>query len=319
MLKQTLFRSIVGSLISAVFMTFVITYVGFDNLTNAWSKLDVTIGVFGIVLLFLSYALRALRIFDHFHGVPGLSFSYCMKITFYHNFLNNFLPMRIGEFSFPVLLSHYSSIKVPCSISALIWFRVLDLHAILCIGSAAITQQLFGSWPALAILTLMAPLPLFVSSFRGWSLGKLSAHCNTAFAGIAHTMVEAIPSKTWDVCRTLLLTWINWILKLLALAWVLTSFSETKPATAAWSVLLGELTSVLPIHSFGGFGTYEGGIIAGLLPSGESLELSLEAAFNTHLFVLGVSVIAGALGVVIPSSPAVNQIDWKRLWRGRSN
>ena len=62
----------------------------------------------------------------------------------------------------------------------------------------------------------------------------------------------------------------------------------------------GELSSVLPFHGVGGAGTYEAGMLAGLLPLGITLESALKAAVNLHLFVLGVSILAGVLAALAP-------------------
>jgi hypothetical protein len=64
---------------------------------------------------------------------------------------------------------------------------------------------------------------------------------------------------------------------------------------------MGELSSVLPFHGFAGAGTYEAGIVAGLVPLGLELEPALQGAVNLHLFVLGVSVLAGAMAALIPA------------------
>ena len=300
MLKLPLFRSFVAFLIAAAFLAFVFHYVGFEVLLETWLKVDLKAGIIAMLLMFASYAFRALRILDYFRAIPGLSFWVSLKLMLYHNLLNNFLPMRTGEVSFPVLMSHYFRINVKCSIPALIWFRILDLHSILCIGFSAVILQWIGIWPALGFLIIAAPLPIFVISLRRWWLQKLFTNSNHKIAKTIQVMVEALPSNLSDVYRSQFWTWTNWAFKLAALAWVLASFSESSPATATWSIILGELTSVLPIHSAGGFGTYEGGIIAGLIPSGETFDSALEAAIHTHLFVLVVSLTGGALALLIP-------------------
>ena len=61
----------------------------------------------------------------------------------------------------------------------------------------------------------------------------------------------------------------------------------------------GELSSVLPFHGLGGAGTYEAGMLAGLVPMGITLESALKAAVNLHLFVLGVSILAGGLAALV--------------------
>ena len=96
------------------------------------------------------------------------------------------------------------------------------------------------------------------------------------------------------------MTWANWLVKLLTLAWLLGQFVPG----ASWNLLMtsvigGELTSVLPVHAPGGFGTYEAGI---LLPLSRIIDAKVAAtgAVNLHLFVLGSSMLGGLLGWLIP-------------------
>jgi len=69
-------------------------------------------------------------------------------------------------------------------------------------------------------------------------------------------------------------------------------------------VLGGEVTSVLPIHAPGGFGTYEAGMLAALLPQGLELASATTAAINTHLFLLGTSLVFGLLAMLITGKSA---------------
>ncbi len=52
------------------------------------------------------------------------------------------------------------------------------------------------------------------------------------------------------------------------------------------------MSSVLPFHGIAGAGTYEAGVLAGLVPLGVEMEVALRAAVNLHLFVLGSSILA---------------------------
>ena len=74
----------------------------------------------------------------------------------------------------------------------------------------------------------------------------------------------------------------------------------------------GELSSVLPIHGVAGAGTYEAGVLAGLLPWGVDHAEALAAAVNLHLFVLGSTLLLTALitlltqGLKTPATPPDN-------------
>ena len=62
---------------------------------------------------------------------------------------------------------------------------------------------------------------------------------------------------------------------------------------------LGDLTSILPVHNIGGAGTYEAGVVAGMLPFGVGASAALAAAINLHLFLLAATLFGGALSLLL--------------------
>ncbi|MDM7322548.1 MAG: UPF0104 family protein, partial [Gammaproteobacteria bacterium] len=57
-------------------------------------------------------------------------------------------------------------------------------------------------------------------------------------------------------------------------------------------------------HAPGGFGTYEAGMLGALLPQGVKLAAATKAAINTHLFLLGSSVLFGLAAMLMPGKSA---------------
>jgi uncharacterized membrane protein YbhN (UPF0104 family) len=111
------------------------------------------------------------------------------------------------------------------------------------------------------------------------------------------TGLPAAPSLFW---ATWVWTGVNWGVKLLVFAWVLRAFTPMPLPTALMGSVTGELSSVLPFHGLAGAGTYEAGVMAGLVPLGIDLEPAAVGAVNLHLFVLGASVLTGLLALVVP-------------------
>ena len=88
-----------------------------------------------------------------------------------------------------------------------------------------------------------------------------------------------------------------WLVKIAVFAWLLLQFVSA-PINSAWiGVIAGDLTSVLPIHSFAGIGTYEGGVVAAMALYQVPSTAALTAAINLHLFILGVSILGGLMGL----------------------
>jgi len=137
----------------------------------------------------------------------------------------------------------------------------------------------------------------FPGAGRGsWVGGKVTAVLRKVLAGL--------PRDTAHFARGVLLTWANWLVKLAALAWILRQFVAIDWAGAGLGVLGGEVTSVLPIHAPGGFGTYEAGMLGALLPQGLDLAAATGAAINTHLFLLGSSLLFGLVAMLIRGKSA---------------
>lgn len=90
-----------------------------------------------------------------------------------------------------------------------------------------------------------------------------------------------------------------WMAKFLAFALVLGHFLPAE----LWQVLVGvmgaELSSVLPFHGIAGSGTCE---LAVLLPLGVEAATALAGAVNLHLFLLGMTLLLGALALLLPVS-----------------
>jgi len=66
----------------------------------------------------------------------------------------------------------------------------------------------------------------------------------------------------------------------------------------------GEISSALPVHAIGGFGTYHTGVVSALLPFDVSVEDAVQGGVNLHLVVLGGALVSGLLAHAIPRRAA---------------
>lgn len=300
-------QSIIGITITVAFLSLIVSVVGLDELMAPWKDFSLLAGVIAISLIFLSYIARAFRVYDYFRTDMSGQFAGMLKLNLYHIVANNFLPMRSGEISFPVLMSRYFQIPVARSVPALLWFRLLDLHALVCIGISAVIWYSTGPILGAGFVLVSLPLPFLGIWLRRWSLGTLHTLGDGRLVNITQAMFAALPESLGQARNTMLWTWSNWGAKLLSLAWVLLQFTEVDLPTALYSIFLADLTSVLPIHSVAGFGTYEGGVVAGLVPTGVPVVEALQIAVNVHLFVLGSSILGGAAAMFLPRRTTLSE------------
>jgi uncharacterized membrane protein YbhN (UPF0104 family) len=133
--------------------------IGWPQLLAPWRSLDPLALALAAVLTLLSYLARTLRLYDYFLPATAGGLGACLKLTLLHNLLNNLLPMRSGELSFPLLLHRYFAVPLPRSLAALLWFRLMDLYALGLIALMAIGERwLPVGWLApLAVAWLALP------------------------------------------------------------------------------------------------------------------------------------------------------------------
>ncbi len=284
---------------------------GWVRLLAPWAEVAPAGLLLALALMLASHALRAWRVADHFaiHG----RFAAVLALSLQHNLWNNLLPMRAGELSFPILMRQRFGTDPAHALAGLFWIRLVDAQvlAALALGSLLWLAKVEGLALGVVGLALIAPFALW--SVRGllarWA-GEASA--TTASPGrrggkaaaVLRKVLAGLPRDAAHFARGVLLTWANWLLKLSALTWVLRQFMAIGWAGAGLGVLGGEVTSVLPIHAPGGFGTYEAGMLAALLPQGLGLAAATQAAINTHLFLLGSSLLFGLAAMLIPGKSA---------------
>jgi len=285
-------------LILILFIAGVEYWLGWKTILQPWTTLSWQQLAIAVGLLLVSYGLRTWRLYDYFpalrpHPVASL------RLTLLHNIFNNLLPARTGELSFPMMMKRYFDINYAQSVSALLWFRFLDLHCILAFAIYPLLVVTPLRRLAIPIILLWMLIPPLVYLLRH----KVELHFvgkDGRLSELAQKMLFGLPNTVMGFLKSWGLTWLNWLVKLLTLAWILDQFIDG----VTWNVLItavvaGELTSVLPIHAPAGIGTYEAGIIAALLPF-LSPAVATSAAINVHLFVLGSAIIGGMMGWLLP-------------------
>lgn len=291
--RRSRLRLLVGVLLLLALVYAVEHFIGWGRLLEPWRGVGIAWLLAAIGLVYFSYALRALRIHDYFPAETQGKYARCLKITLNHNLLNNLLPMRSGELSFPLMMRSYLEIPLLRASTALLWFRLMDLLALALIGVAAVGGRFFTWIPALAACV---SLVIFLFGFR---LLRPALHWLDRRSGEWHTRLTplraGLPRDQDLFRRSWAWTLLNWLAKLGVFAALLAVLGEIPPPAAALGAIGGELTSVLPIHGVAGAGSYEAGIVAAMLPYGVPAKTSLAAAVNLHLFLLALTLAGGAV------------------------
>jgi uncharacterized membrane protein YbhN (UPF0104 family) len=295
-------RLVLGSVVLVAFVVLVQVYVGWGALLAPWLRLSPAAILLAVLLVFGSYWLRAMRIYDYFLVEVRGGFTAAFKLTLQHNMLNNLLPMRTGELSFPVLMAHYFKVPAVRSVPVLFWFRLLDLHTLLWVGLVAVGAAWWGRLTATVLILLWLPVPWLIYLSHNALAARLQGHPGR-LAGKLAVMLASLPQTPRALGRAWAWTIINWVVKVGVFVWVLELFVDVSTAAATMGVISGELTSVLPVHGVAGIGTYEAGVVAGLMPFGVAPTEALQGAVNVHLFLLGSSVLGSVVGLMLRGGP----------------
>jgi uncharacterized membrane protein YbhN (UPF0104 family) len=218
--------------------------------------------------------------------------------------LNNLLPARSGELSFPLLMKRYFDVNLTRATATLFWLRFMDLHTVITLGVAAFYVATDQSVWWLYGLALWVTLPLAVyfanSKLARW-IPKIR---NAKWQNLATKLLSGLPRSLKELSRAWLWTLINWSLKITAMAWILKQFSDMSNGQAWIGSLSGDLSSVLPLHAPAGVGTYEAAVLGGLAAVGVNTDTAMQAAVSLHIMILVSSLIGGALALFIKQAEA---------------
>jgi uncharacterized membrane protein YbhN (UPF0104 family) len=272
---------------------------GWDTVLAPWQRLPLKGITVAVLLVFLSYAVRTVRLVSFFAVELSGQFPAALRVNLIHNLWNNLLP-TVGELSFPILMQRYFVISLARSLPALLWFRLLDLYVV-CLLALVSLMLSRGSWRLAALLTALLTLAIPViyrwsPEIIGYFEQKLKGRVKEELSEIRH----ALPTSWWLLLFSSWWTLVNWALKLAVLAWIIQQFLAINLGQSLLGAIGGELTVVLPVYSVAGAGPYEAGVVAALMPADIAPQEALKAAVNLHLFLLSCTILSGFLSYILP-------------------
>ncbi len=274
---------------------------GWGRLLAPWGLIAPTTILLAIAGMLASYALRGTRIYLAEKAIPRNAWFTCLRLILINNALNLILPARAGEVSFPVLMQRWFGIDLAQAAGTLFWLRLLDLHVLATVAAACAASGFLARVDGLSHVVWLgaaaaAVSPLILSALRA-PLQRRFAARSGKLAGLIAKALAGLPNQPSALALDLTLTWAAWGVKLAALGAVLGLLANVSSLAGTLGAIGGDLSTVLPLHAPGGFGTYEAGAMALLAPASGVAELGplLAAAVNLHLLVLTTALIAGAL------------------------
>lgn len=293
---STAFNWALSALVLGVFGWAVHHYWGWQRLFTPWASVPVALVALVVVAQFASYSVRGYRVYYAVPEIPRGRWHDCLKLILLNNVINLMLPARTGEASFPVLLRRWFGVTLGRGAGTLVWLRLVDLTVLVVLALAVLGRVAFPALPigavvALCVAGLVAPLVALPIRARA---DRLLAGRSGKIAGLLRKVFDGIPSQKSHVLVDLGLAWTSWGLKLAALAVVFAQLADLSLTDALIGAIGGDVSTGLPIHAPGGFGTYEAGVVALVAVVGDTGPALLAAAVNLHLLVLGIALLGGA-------------------------
>lgn len=277
--------------------------------------------LFGLALHIVTYGLRSLRLRLLLHS-KQVPLRRLFEFTTVHNLFNHLLPLRAGEFTLVYLLRQKEGIPVAEGLGILVIARVLDLISFTLFYPAAILALDAADFPfpayvreilwAVAGLFLALTALLAAVSLRGRVLlermrrlllrGMLgrSRLLNVLFRKLDEVGRTFEHLRSWPVVAgsfvlSLAILGLVYLIGYVLLAGM--GYPMAFPLVILCSTL-ANLAFILPLYSFGGFGTLEAGWTVGCLMAGFSKEMGMASGFSFHVLVLLYVTVMGVFGLL---------------------
>ncbi|MFC4726846.1 lysylphosphatidylglycerol synthase transmembrane domain-containing protein [Coralloluteibacterium thermophilus] len=294
-------KVILALAITATFAWLVATAVDTDMLLYTIRSADVRWIALGTAATLATTLLRAIRLSLVLDGRLASSL---IAISVAHNATTALLPMKLGEFMLPLLLSRARGMDVSSGLGILILLRMLDMLALGLLGAAAALLA-FGaigeaSAATIAAIALAGALTVTLLLFLGWHrLQDLARHdgrhitvpvlSRAAYAMTAVNRGQLLRSYAYSLAI--------WI----ALFTAFYCFSraiivEVSSMTTATIGAAASLAFAFPISGVANVGPFQAAWVWMSLPFGIAPEPALAASMLSHgMVVLATAALAIAL------------------------
>lgn len=250
-----------------------------------------------IILAYITYLFSfAARAYRWMLMLGRKDFGHLFSIVAIHTLSNNIYPARTGELSFIYLLGKEHS-KGSLA-STLLVARLAD---IICIALFFTVSALYVS--GIGNFTLYGPLVvilLCVLSFAFlYALNKIStAKLPQKLSKFIEDLKDGLLVQKGKYPKVFFSSMLVWGVKYVAFffltkAIMLTINMDITFWKSVFGVSFSELTTVLPIHSFGGLGTFEAGWTGAYMIMGYSKSIAVTTGFTFHITLLLFSTLTG--------------------------
>ncbi|MEO6711751.1 MAG: lysylphosphatidylglycerol synthase transmembrane domain-containing protein [Planctomycetota bacterium] len=291
------------------------------DLWSSWKRLSLRAALAAFAVHVAIYVVRSQRFRVLLPVAQRPSSAAMLAISAAHNLAAYVLPAKTGEMTLVMYLRSHSGVPATQGLAALLVSRLLDL-ATLCLLLALAMIYLVMTRPdstplwfwAFAVALLAAAALLMLLSARSDVLVRSAAWIARVF-GLARwnfglrmlaraeelslALRQAPAGRVlWIAAAQSMAMWFGIFIFYSILARSFGLPPELGLADAAFGSSLVVLSNLLPINSFAGFGTQEGGWVLGFGLLGVPRGLALSTGFGVHLAQLASTIVLGICGHV---------------------
>ncbi len=281
----------VSLLILLVFAYFLYEYKVFSRLRELLTSLHPFYLLLSLLFYLATYLFRAKRFTVMFSQISTADLTAVMCV---HTFFNNVFPFRSGEASFPIILKKLFNVELSISSGALLFVRLLDLSSLSLLFLISTLFVAVGR-RELLFIPLLALLTIFLFLFISLKVLKALRNRFAVIGALFYFFNRFISLKKLSLIG--LYSLLTWLFKFVSFYFILKAAGvELNLFQTIFASTFGEITTVLPIHSIGGFGTYEAGLVGGFKLLGIKTSYALTVAFYFHLILLAMSGLLALFG-----------------------
>ena len=304
-----------GLIIVLLLIFLLVTNVKPEEIVEAIRGLNPYMVPLGFFVYFSGIFSRAIR-FRIVLNNKELRYYDLFTIVAVSNLINNLLPARTGELSYLYLSKKLIKVPLKHGAASLLVVRIFDLISIsILLLLSIICLYKKYALPSQAQIVIILIFLLFISTLALIALctGKFSvtivkiATClkiskSNVINKILKIICEVeenltnIYSKTIFI-QLLLLSLISTSTSFIIYLLILQDLMEIGVCAMAFITLFTRVTLILPIHSFLGFGTYEGAWVIASISLGVPMDIAIISGFIAHIVGLLYTIGAGVFGI----------------------
>ncbi len=310
-------KSLIAVVVTVIFLGIMLTQINRSTLIATIGRINPIYLVVGFLLYIWIFVLRAMRMYIILEGRAPLKT--LLTILFVHNMFNNLLPARTGELSYVYLLKEKAGLNINYGLSSLMIARIFDLVGIsfLFLLSFFVVKDLpFFITGVLMLVTVVLGLAfmftILLLFYNKKFLNFLERFASkTRLDRIKYTRMALEKSgetvESFKIIKSKKVIAVS--LALSVAIWLIASMMtflfliEMEVYLSIWKIFIASgimvITTILPIHSIGGFGTIEGTWTAIYVALGVSAQVAFASGIGVHLIIVLYFLILGIIGFVL--------------------